>query len=139
MDNCMEQTVILTGYDLIDLKSVLSLHIGSIKQEHLRVGWVELLERLDKYYNSPKFVADQTISQKDVEIKKLEEEIEKADSLIQFYAYRCFVKRIIGCKDWCREDDIEQIEDDNGFDWNTGGKRAREYHDKKYPKNKVGV
>ena len=60
-------------------------------------------------------------------INQLEHQIKDANEKIAFYAGKAWVPRILGQKDWSRINDIEQIEDKEGVDWNTGGKSAREY------------
>lgn len=64
MDNCNEQLVTLTGYDLLDIKNALTTKIKSIEDPELKTGWKKLLSKVDRRYNNPKFKSDYTVKEK---------------------------------------------------------------------------
>lgn len=62
MDNCNEQLVTLTGYDLLDIKNALESKIKSVGNPRLKMSWETLLSKVNNVYDNPKFKSDYEIT-----------------------------------------------------------------------------
>lgn len=70
--------------------------------------------------------------------KAKKNDLEKAEKVIEFYSEKAWTFRCLGSKDWVVISDIEQISDKDHVDWNTGGKKARQYFQEKQDQLKGG-